>query len=92
MYIHDRGRIIKMCEEFYTNPYSTKLPQGQPSMQIHGNTINLLPITYKLFSHVLLRRMLRTLAKTSQRPASVETVQEGVPPWALWNDRNSGGK
>ena len=27
--------MIKRCEEFYTNLYSTKLPQGQPSVQIH---------------------------------------------------------
>ena len=35
--IHDRDRMIKRCEEFYTNLYSTKLPQGQPSVQIHNN-------------------------------------------------------
>ena len=27
-HIHDRGMMIKRCEEFYTNLYSTKLPQG----------------------------------------------------------------
>ena len=35
-HIHDRDRMIKRCEEFYTNLYSTKLPQGQPSVQIHN--------------------------------------------------------
>ena len=35
-HIHDRNRMIKRCEEFYTNLYSTKLPQGQPSVQIHN--------------------------------------------------------
>ena len=35
-HIHDRDRMIKRCEEFYTNLYSTKLPQWQPSMQIHN--------------------------------------------------------
>ena len=34
--IHDRDRMINRCEEFYTNLYSTKLPQGQPSVQIHN--------------------------------------------------------
>ena len=34
-HIRDRDRMIKRCEEFYTNLYSTKLPQGQPSVQIH---------------------------------------------------------
>ena len=34
-HIHDRDRMIKRCEEFYTNLYSTKLPQWQPSVQIH---------------------------------------------------------
>ena len=28
--------MIKRCAEFYTNLYSTKLPQGQTSMQIHN--------------------------------------------------------
>ena len=28
--------MIKRCEEFYTNLYSTKLPQGQPSVHIHN--------------------------------------------------------
>ena len=27
--------MIKRCEEFYNNLCSTKLPQGQPSVQIH---------------------------------------------------------
>ena len=151
-HIHDRDRMIKRCEEFYTNLYSTKLPQGQPSVQIHntritpplpilptevnaaikrlkrnkapgndnitadvlkddgepivqmftnlfnrclregklpnswkdasviiihkkGDTadtknyrpISLLPITYKVFSHVILRRMLRTLDQHQPR-------------------------
>ena len=35
-HIHDRDKMIKRCEEFYTNIYSTKLPQGQPSVQIHN--------------------------------------------------------
>ena len=35
-HIHDRDWMIKRCEEFYTNLYSTKLPQGQPSVQIHN--------------------------------------------------------
>ena len=35
-HINDRDRMIKRCEEFYTNLYSTKLPQGQPSVQIHN--------------------------------------------------------
>ena len=35
-HIHDRDRMIKRCEEFYTDLYSTKLPQGQPSVQIHN--------------------------------------------------------
>ena len=34
--------MIKRCEEFYTNLYSTKLPQGQPSVQIN-NTRNTPP-------------------------------------------------
>ena len=34
--IHDRDRMIKRCEEFYTNLYSIKLPQGQPFVQIHN--------------------------------------------------------
>ena len=102
-HIHDRDRMIKRCEEFYTNLYSTKLPQGQPSVQIHntrstppppilptevsaaikrlkqnktpGNDItadnyrpiSLLPITYKVFSQVILRRMLRTLDQHQPR-------------------------
>ena len=37
-HIHDQDRMIKRCEEFYTNLYSTKLPQGQPSMQIQRDT------------------------------------------------------
>ena len=35
--------MIKRCEEFYTNLYSTKLPQGQPSMQIQRDTLNTHP-------------------------------------------------
>ena len=35
-HIHDRDRLIKRCYEFYTNLYSTKLLQGQPSVQIHN--------------------------------------------------------
>ena len=35
--------MIKRCEEFYTNLYSTKLPQGQPSMQIQRDTLNTPP-------------------------------------------------
>ena len=31
-HIHHRDRMIKRCEEFYTNLYSTKLLQGQPSV------------------------------------------------------------
>ena len=41
-HIHDRHRMVKRCEEFYTNLYCTKLPQGQPSVQIH-NTRNTPP-------------------------------------------------
>ena len=37
-HIHDRDRMIKRCEELYANIYSTKLLQGQPSVQIHRNT------------------------------------------------------
>ena len=37
--IHDRNRMIKRCEEMYTNLYSTKLSEGQPSLQIHRNTL-----------------------------------------------------
>ena len=37
-HIHDQDRMIKRCEEFYTNLYSTKLPQGQPSVQIQRDT------------------------------------------------------
>ena len=33
---HDRDRMIKRCEELYANLYSTKLSQGQPSVQIHN--------------------------------------------------------
>ena len=39
-YLHDQDRMIKRCEEFYTNLYSTKLPQGQPSVQIQRYTLN----------------------------------------------------
>ena len=42
-HIHDQDRMIKRCEEFYTNLYSTKLPQGQPSMQIQRYTLNTPP-------------------------------------------------
>ena len=151
-HIYDRDRMIKRCDEFYTNLYSTKLPQRQPSVQIRntrstppqpilptevsaaikrlkrnkapgndsitayvlkelgepivqmftnmfnrcfregklpnswkdasviiihkkGDTayitnyrpISLLPITYKVFSHVILRRMLRTLDQHQPR-------------------------
>ena len=41
-HIHDRDRMIKRCDELYNNLYSTKLPQGQPSMRIH-NTRNTPP-------------------------------------------------
>ena len=40
MHIHDRDRMINRCEELYTDIYSTKLYQGQPSEQIHRNTRN----------------------------------------------------
>ena len=42
-HIHDQDRMIKRCEEFYTNLYSTKLPQGQPSVQIQRDTLNAPP-------------------------------------------------
>ena len=42
-HIHDWDRTIKRCEEFYTNLYITKLPQGQPSMQNHRNNQNTPP-------------------------------------------------
>ena len=35
-HIHDLDRMIKRCEEFYTNLHSTILPQGQPSVQFHN--------------------------------------------------------
>ena len=35
-HIHDRDRMIKRCDELYNNLYSTKLPQGQPAMQIQN--------------------------------------------------------
>ena len=40
MHIHDQDRMIKRCAEFYTNLYSTKLHQGQPSVQIQRDTLN----------------------------------------------------
>ena len=43
MHIHDQDRMIKRCEEFYTNLYSTKLPQGQPSVQIQRYALNTPP-------------------------------------------------
>ena len=42
MYTHDQDRMIKRCDEFYTNLYTTQLPQGQPSVQIR-NTRNTPP-------------------------------------------------
>ena len=35
--------MINRCEEFYTNLYSTKLPQGQPPVQIQRDTLNTPP-------------------------------------------------
>ena len=43
-HIHDQDRMIKRCEEFYTNLYSTKLSQGQPSVQIQRDTRNTHPL------------------------------------------------
>ena len=42
-HIHDQDMMIKRCEEFYTNLYSTKLPQGQPSVHIQRDTLNTPP-------------------------------------------------
>ena len=42
-HIHDQDRMIKRCEEFYTNLYRTKLPQGQPSLQIQRDTLKYPP-------------------------------------------------
>ena len=35
-HVDDQDMMINRCEEFYTNLYSTKLPQEQFSVQIHN--------------------------------------------------------
>ena len=63
--IHDRNRMIKRCEEMYTNLYSTKLSEGQPSLQIHRNTLIYLLI-YRLSIYMFsVRRLWEGIMTTS---------------------------
>ena len=73
-HIHDRDRMIERCEEFYTNLYSTKLPQGQPSVQIHNTRSTPPPILPTEVSAAIKRLSETRLLKMTTSPHGGEPI------------------
>ena len=78
-HIHDRDRMIKRCEEFYTNLYSTKLPQGQPSVQIHNTRSTPPPPILPTEVSAAIKRLKRNKASGNDN-TTADVLKDGGEP------------
>ena len=76
---HDRDRMIKRCEEFYTNLYSTKLPQWQPSVQIQNTRSTPPPPTLPTEVSAAIKRLKRNKAPGNDN-ITADVLKDGVEP------------
>ena len=78
-HVHDQDRMIGRCEELYTNLYSTKPPQGQPSVQIHNTRNTPPPPILPADVSAAIKRLQRNKAPGNDN-ITTEDVKDGGEP------------
>ena len=78
-HIHDRDRMIKRCEEFNTNLYSTKLHQGQPSVQIDNTRSSPPPPILPTEVSAAIKRLKRNKAPGNDN-ITADVLKDGAEP------------
>ena len=79
-YAHPRpGQDDQEVEEFYTNLYSTKLPQGQPSVKIHNTRSTPPPPILLTEVSVAIKRLKRNKAPGNDN-ITADVLKDGREP------------
>ena len=78
-HIHGQDRMINRCEEFFANLYSTKLPQGLPSVQIQRDTRNTPPPPILPIESAAIKRLKRNKAPGNDN-ITADILKDGGEP------------